>query len=201
MANELKGWLTHEEVARLSGAPRDSVVTVSALDEGAIELKITNEALFEEPMYRQIIQEASGYRFQILNRGYVLRPEFRQQGIGSRTIALEVQEASRHVEFTRILVHAIGNRTAAGWARPLVGYYTWPRMGFDAPIPLELRARLPPELFGRTRLLQLIGDKAGDKWWFDNGESIHAEFDLAPESVCWQQHIRYNSARGIVISP
>lgn len=58
----------------------------------------------------------------------------------------------------------------------------WPRMGFDAKIPAELRATLPESLSHATTLLDLHATREGAAWWQENGTDIDVEIDLRDTS-------------------
>jgi hypothetical protein len=96
-APELDGWYADEELIRLSGAPRGSRLEVNPSTDGTIMLRVVNQDLLCEPMVRRISQEANGrYVFEIHNAAFVLRPEFRQQGIGARVCRpMSTEEAMR----------------------------------------------------------------------------------------------------------
>ncbi len=59
----LGAWMTDEQWIRLSGAPSNSVVTVSVNSSHQVELKVENSVILAEPMIRLIIQEVGGYAF------------------------------------------------------------------------------------------------------------------------------------------
>lgn len=63
------------------------------------------------------------------------------------------------------------------------GYTIWPRMGFDAPIPFDLRKKLPEGLSKARTLLDLHSTPEGTRWWRDNGVAIDVSLDLnTPDS-------------------
>jgi hypothetical protein len=62
----------------------------------------------------------------------------------------------------------------AGEARHLL-----PRIGFDAPIPAELRDSLPESLSHARTLIDLHVTKEGSNWWRDNGTDAEVFLDTA----------------------
>lgn len=199
---ELDGWLSHDELVRLSGAPNGSKLTVRATDDGLVELKVENPELLSEPMIRLIAQEEDGFAFYIHNSVFVLNDAFLGRGIGPRSVSVEIQQA-KELGFTKILTFAVGDWANFHAAEPLRGYYVWPAMGFDGPIPEALRQHpeLPPELLGSTRVLQLWASEAGSDFWMEFGSSLHVEFNLEDGSESWERHWRYTAERDIKVIP
>jgi hypothetical protein len=115
---------------------------------------------------------------------------------------VEIQQA-KELGFTRILTFAVGDWANFDAPEPLRGYYVWPAMGFDGPIPEELRTHpeLPQELVGSTRILELWDSDAGADFWMEFGSSVHVEFDLADGSDSWNRHWRYTAERDIEVTP
>jgi SPP1 gp7 family putative phage head morphogenesis protein len=103
------------------------------------------------------------------------RLDARGQGAGRAIFARQV-EALRAAGFT-----GIGTKAAGGPGQPLVGYYVWPRLGFDGALPAGLR--LPAELAPAVRVSDLMGSEAGRDWWRANGQAIEIAFDLSPGSL------------------
>jgi hypothetical protein len=62
------------------------------------------------------------------------------------------------------------------------GYYTWARMGFDAPLGGEMRHALPSKLEGARSLNDLMRRPAA-AWWKQNGERRIVSLSTDPNSV------------------
>lgn len=199
---ELEGWRTDAELARLSGAPRGSRLEATVLDGGAIQLKAINERLLEEPLVRLVKQEADGYVFQILNAGFVLKPEFRRLGIGPRSVAIELLEAKRFGSISKVVVHAVGNNATWAGAFAMNGYYVWPMMGFNAPVPGRISQH--PELPTSCRAVQtmagLVSTREGEAFWLHHGDSIWLEFSMADGSESWACFHDYLRQRDIRVT-
>jgi hypothetical protein len=79
----------------------------------------------------------------------------------------------------KVSLNAAGSAQKANGFR---GYTIWPRMGFDAPIPYNLKQKLPESLSHANSLLDLHATPEGARWWRDNGRDIDVSFDLTDTS-------------------
>lgn len=59
----------------------------------------------------------------------------------------------------------------------------WPRLGFDAKIPQEIRSLLPEHLSHASTLLDLHATREGADWWSANGRDVDMELDLRDASA------------------
>ena len=59
----------------------------------------------------------------------------------------------------------------------------WPRLGFDAKIPQEIRSLLPEHLSHASTLLDLHATREGAEWWNANGRDVDMELDLRDSSA------------------
>jgi hypothetical protein len=94
-------------------------------------------------------------------------------------------EAAHKAGVSRIVLNAAGNSSATKGSltsTPWRGYTIWPRMGFDAPLPSSIKAKLPPDLSHAKSLLDLHATPDGTRWWRDNGEDLDVKFDLTDRS-------------------
>jgi excisionase family DNA binding protein len=60
--------------------------------------------------------------------------------------------------------------------------YTWPRLGYDAPLTAQDIAALPPELRTARSVLDLMASEAGRAWWQTHGGPRVMVFDLSAGS-------------------
>ena len=114
-----------------------------------------------------------------------------------RTMVSSV-EAARKSGVSRISLSAAGNSSAnKGDATDWKGYTIWPRMGFNAKIPPQLKAKLPPELSNAETLLDLHATREGTKWWAQNGEEVEVSLDLrdkkSPQNQVFDRFVRHFS--------
>ena len=104
------------------------------------------------------------------------------QGLGTRIFAQQVEHAAA-AGFTSINVHAAG----AALNNIANGYYTWPRLGYDASL-LDGKTYFSPHVrqYATDNDLVLVSDFMADKthreWWKANGHDIYLDFDLTPGS-------------------
>jgi hypothetical protein len=169
------------EYAGLAGAPDDALVEVGTL-QGGIYLELC------EPL-------GNGYRASHvaprLSLGVVLfhegfhiqRKSLRRQGLGLRVLHRQLC-AAKFLGVRRTIAMA-GRSPAEN------GYYTWPRYGFDGPLPSEVRRRLPRGLEHARTVLDLIECESGRQWWKRNGAPLYVSFDLADGSRSWTVFRQY----------
>lgn len=63
------------------------------------------------------------------------------------------------------------------------GYYSLPRLGFDAPIPDDLKSGLEEAGISAENISDLMGSDAGRAWWKNNGHGTDMTFDLSDGSI------------------
>lgn len=63
------------------------------------------------------------------------------------------------------------------------GYYSLPRLGFDAPIPDDLKSGLEEAGISAANISDLMGSNAGRAWWKNNGHGTDMTFDLSDGST------------------
>jgi GNAT superfamily N-acetyltransferase len=180
------------EYAGLAGAPDDAHVQVGTYDGGLyVEMadrppNCCRGVWLMRPRDSQVV---------IVNDGFQIRSaKLRGRGLGLRM-------------FQRQLEHAKGLRiawieTVAGRCGNENGYYTWPRFGFDGPLPGEIRRVLPLGLDHAETVLDLMAYEKGRLWWKEQGRPIEVRFDMSPGSRCWNVFSRYVRRKlGLAIQP
>lgn len=108
----------------------------------------------------------------------------RGSGWGTRFIAREVAAAEK-LGIKRIVVDtAAGSSSSTSYN----GYYTWPLLGFDAPLSSmknrlfyhELTERFPEA----KNLSDVLATREGREWWKEKGSTVsNVQFDVTPGSV------------------
>jgi hypothetical protein len=83
-------------------------------------------------------------------------------------------EEARKSGFSEVRFNAAGSKSDKSWK----GYTIWPRMGFDAPIPGDIREKLPDSLSHAKSLLDLHATREGTEWWANNGREVDISFRL-----------------------
>jgi GNAT superfamily N-acetyltransferase len=198
---ELKDFHTDEVLARLSGAPKGSLLEAGHSVDG-IELKVTNQDLLCEPLVRFIRPTPEGHVFEIRNAGFVLRPQFRGLGIGPRSVAFELHEAQRLDYLSKVVTHAVGDWTSRTGEFAMNGYVVWARMGFNAKLPESILGHpaLPPSCQGMRDVVSLMSCTDGQDFWVRYGSSLWMEFPLQETSASWIQFRNYARERNIEVT-
>ena len=196
---ESNDFLTTEEIAELTGAPKNSDIVVSQVD-GIIEFRVSNE-IFAEDMYRYLTADVDGFSYHLTNAVLVLKEQYTKMGIGPRCVIKEIYTARRlreELPIQQIRVDAVGDYQSFHWEKdPLRGYYVWACMGFDAEIPEAVRPKLPQNYAAKLYISDLMLDKEGREEWLRHGESVKLAFDLANDSVSWKILSGYINERNI----
>lgn len=110
----------------------------------------------------------------IVNDELIIKPEFRKQGLGTKLLFNQQEQASK-LGFKKISLIAGGEN----------GYYSWARLGFQmSDKDNQTFKRVLPAKFKETKNVnELVSTKAGAAWWDNNGFSWHGEFDLTEGSL------------------
>jgi hypothetical protein len=98
-------------------------------------------------------------------------------GLGTKIFHAQVEElASRGFDH-------IETFAARGAGSDFVGYYVWPRLGYDAPLRDSEKAATSSIVEGATHLSNLMRTESGRAWWKENGGSRDVKFDLSANSL------------------
>lgn len=130
----------------------------------------------------------------VFNALFEIEKEFQGEGLGTKIFASQVNNCRKHgVKYIECY---------AGQSENSNGYYTWPRLGYDASLEhivtkgptdpdeaaaqKKLRRRLletARRLFPRAKtLLDVMSTERGRKWWKEVGVGVGMKFDLSPNS-------------------
>jgi GNAT superfamily N-acetyltransferase len=180
--------ITATEAANMIGAADGSLIELTAVDN-AYEFEVTGP-LLQNAMMRRLRTDVSGHVMH--NDHFALKPAFRGQGIGARSFALQVAALST-LGITRIKTYAAGSSVEKAYN----GYYTWPRLGYDAPLTAQEIAALPPALQSARSVLDLMTSEAGRAWWKTHGGPRVMVFDLSPGSRSQRVLQAYLKNKGI----
>ena len=167
---ELAAW----QYAGLAGAPDDAAVEVGTLN-GKLCIELSDPSTHG---YRGIfLAYHAGEKLVLVNDGFhIHRKSMQRKGLGLRIFSRQVENAG--------LLGVDRIETTAGRRGGENGYYTWPRFGFDAPLPRKIMANLPLGLEHARTVLDLMEDEKGRLWWKEQGVTIKVVFDLAERSRC-----------------
>ena len=138
-----------------------------------------------------IVVEGDGFRAErYINKKCMPPPcvivlkneEFKVQqtgkGLGMRVLQEQVKTASK-LGIARMECYAAGSATEKGWN----GYYTWPRLGYDARLPPKISTKLTGKLKKAKKVSDLMKTQEGRDWWKENGSGLDMQFDLKGGSV------------------
>ena len=168
----LKPW----EYAGLAGALDGARVEVGTLS-GRLYIELSGPP---HETYRTVLCIARDRRSLVIaHEGFqIVRRQQQGCGLGLRVFTRQLDHAQR-LEIRHI-------KTVAGRACGENGYYTWPRFGFDAPLPLDVRRTLPPGLVGAACVLDVMACPVGRQWWRHYGTPLPLTFDLEAGSRSWE---------------
>ncbi len=102
------------------------------------------------------------------------------KGLGTEVLQRQVEAAAK-LGVTKLKGNAVRRQGTTGI--PLVGYYVWPRLGYDAKLTDLQKNALPKGLKEYAESVSdLMMSKRGRDYWKENGTSINVEFDLTKNS-------------------
>lgn len=150
--------LLEYELVGLCGAPRESNIYA-----GVLQKSVQIEYYSEKPLgiigaCRLMHDEKPALWNDSIR---ILRKHDRHQGVGLACFVRQVFWGQR-LGIDRIYVHA-GRHDGEN------GYYTWPRFGFEAILPVSSSIR---------SLLDLMSTPEGRRWWLQHGTARDMMFDL-----------------------
>ncbi len=200
---DIHDFFSNEQLIGFSGALRGSTLRVSPFvaKDGtsleAIRLSVEHHAVVG--MVR-LINLTPDRGTVLTNATFRVRAAHRGNRLGARALAIQVQAAEQH-GFDAIELDALGSYAESivkHWDDRLIGYWLWPRLGFDAPIPGHVRSKLSPQFRGCTFLSELMATEEGVREWQVYGDSLYAaRFDLSEESASRKLLLRYLNTHGI----
>ena len=168
--------LRPREYAGLAGAPDDALVDVGTLDGGLyLETRDPVTNCYHGVQHVRFVHRAL---VVVIDAFHILRKNMRRKGLGLSILSRQLHYA-KSLDVRRI-------ETTAGRIGDENGYYTWPRFGFNGPLPLEVKRNLPPGLAHAESVLDLIERDDGRLWWSHHGIALDVAFDMADRSRCWR---------------
>lgn len=177
------------EVADLVGAPNGSYVSVYRTPPAREEAGLLVQVYRAEGDFNGIrhVYRENG-RLVMKNELLTLHKKLQGQGIGTSVFARQVESARR------LGVQEI--HTTAAKNKNMNGYYTWPRVGYNADLPGKYAKKLPDELKGATTFHELYAKPGGREWWKANGGTVDMHFNLQDDSSSLQVFNAYLAQRG-----
>lgn len=185
---------TNEQIGRIAasvvGAPEGSKVAVEFSKEGVARVTIKHDD-FEA--IRMLRLNADGSK-SIENYWFKVNEKSQGKGLGSEIFGRQVEQAARH-GFKSINCQAARENPNKGQP-PHNGYYTWPRMGYQADIPPKIKESLPKSLQDANTVQDLMKSKEGREHWKIYGTDVKATFDLAEGSESRRVFDAYLTEKG-----
>jgi hypothetical protein len=160
------------QYAGLAGAPDDARVELGTYRD-ALSLEMTDPITNR---YRALLYvRRAGPALVVVKAGFQIHYRAMQrQGLGLQIFHRQLENAK-----------ALGVawiEAVAGRRHDENGYYTWPRFGFDGPLPGRIRGSLPQDLQHARIVLDLMECEQGRRWWQQHGCTIRVAFDLTDGS-------------------
>jgi len=169
------------EYAGLAGAVDDARVELGTLG-GGLYLETCDPVAHCYRAVQRVRRVGSG-PVLVIEAFCILPRRMRRRGLGLRMLGRQLAFAKR--------LGVLRIETTAGRRGDENGYYTWPRYGFNGPLPTEIGRILPPRLHHAQSVLDLIQCDYGRHWWSEHGTTLDVAFDLADRSRCWRVFDRY----------
>jgi hypothetical protein len=115
------------------------------------------------------------------------------EGLGTRIAAHQIR-AAVDFELDGIEVQAVRS-DEYGWN----GYYTWPRIGYNAPLPRWFRDMLPEALQNLKDFNDLMHHQVGRDLWKKHGVDVILQFNPSRTSKEYLYHLDYLRQRDVII--
>lgn len=191
--------LEPDEIAGLAGLSEEmkdgDSVRIMKTPSGIYLRAVTSDI---KEMIRTFQKDAQGKKY-INNK--VFETVDKGSGVGLKVFASQVERAIKS-KFSYITCEAAGDRANPKY----VGYYVWPRMGYDAKLSDDYIHAYEfeiSEVIGRdpkerpVRLSDLMKTPAGREFWKNNGHSTIVNFDLSKGSLSRKVLSSYLKERGV----
>lgn len=175
--------ITEEVIAPLSGALDGSRVHVKAR-AGGLYIEARHE-LFDRPVTWQLGKDGILHGIEMY-----LSPDA-PSGLGTRMMATTVFTAQA-LGLKEIQIMAAG--------KPDNGYYTWPRLGFDARLSAAEQRILERAGFNDVKtVLDVMQTEKGRDWWRTYGTQREMFFPLDADGRSVQTLTQYLNERGVIL--
>jgi hypothetical protein len=173
--------ITSEVIPALAGALDGSRIIVRQ-KSGGLYFEARHE-LYDRPVTWQISKDGVLHGID-----FYLSPDA-PKGLGTRMMATSIFTA-QEVGLKEIQIMAAG--------KPDNGYYTWPRLGFDAPLTAaDLRQLDRDGLKNVESVLDVMQTPTGRDWWRVNGTRREMTFSLDHMGSSVRVLTQYLNERGI----
>ena len=206
------------------GTTLDVQITDNKSDPNAIsdnKFSVTFEIQVKDTEQRRIdnmkrtvfasIAEDGTFDGLAINQALFLSPKA-PAGFGTDIFLQQVQHLSENTQIRSLQTHGVGlgakfkmleqlnaemEKSGSGGLKekPTIGYYIWPRLGYDAPLYSWDKGDMPDHLKNATTVRELMKMTGGAEWWKYNGSGREYKFDLHPNSESMQIATAYQKER------
>ena len=163
------GWLKQrtgrnwslQDIASLVGATDDAIVeaTVEGTESSYMKVHIRSPRYHSD----RVIKRVDG-KLVIKNALLVIEKPFQGAGLGAQILGRQVEHASKW-GFDRLITDAAQSSGPDGY----VGYYAWPRLGYNAPIPPAVKAKVAAKYPDAVTVRDLMKTQERRDWWKEHG--------------------------------
>lgn len=164
--------VTPKDFQAILGTPDDLPLQVGAFG-GDLIVSGSNNSLKQYSAYIESDEQGR----TVLHNANMFRAEGNANPF--ETIRAVHNQAVSAGKFGIGVIEAVAIREDAG---KVIGYKMWPRVGYDGPIPDQVKAKLPQEFSQAKNISDLYATREGRKWWEQNGDSCKMSFDTTPGS-------------------
>jgi hypothetical protein len=140
--------LTGAKIKQVIGATKDAQVRVYMVGKG----EITSVRTPNYTMMRTLKRASDGTKY-IKNDSFYMTSK--GTGLGTKIFARQVKQASK-AGYSKIVTDAAGRKGMSD-----NGYYTWARLGYNAPLSAADRSALPKKFRKAKDIQQLMAMKGG----------------------------------------
>lgn len=170
--------LRNTEIVGVTGAPDNASVQAGVLDDSLYFEYLETTKIGISGSCR-IIQNGSGVLLNIDTK-IIFQKHQRRMGIGLQCFVRQVNWCER---LGIKSAHTFGGRD-----HNENGYYSWPRYGFDAVLPIEWRneifldKRIPTRVKRAVSVLDVMATETGREFWRNQGIALALHFDCEQQS-------------------
>ncbi len=188
------GHLNEHHFADMTGADEGKVqVTPSVHDRhGPIAAMNINHPVYTANRY---LHKDDDGNLVMHNADFYVNKGQTGTGVGTKLFSRQVENLRKHGVDRIETTAARGDRGAPNSAN---GYWTWARLGYDGPIPKNVRFdRLPEEFRGAKTVQELMHMPGGAAAWKQHGDTFQATFDLKEGSRNLEILNEYRAEKGL----
>lgn len=173
-AADTHGLTTDELVALTGGMPGTRVAVRHNPNANYTHLTLDHP---DSTRWSRAVDTAPDGSLTLSNNAFFLRPYAQGSGFGTVAFSNQVRAAVQ-AGVSRIRTTA----GRSGGSDAMNGYYTWPRLGYNADLEPSQIKRLPLALNKARTVLDLYETPEGRAWWKAHGTTTPMTFDVAPGS-------------------